>query len=139
MIDSNGVIAWLQNWQSFVRSKDYRSAMNLFRDDVFSYGTVAISAAGLKDLVSSQWMVVWENSKNFTFDMNTLRLFESKDLSIVVVVVQWFGQGFDQCSGHFSERSGRSSIVLENQGERFLCTHTHFSIDPVGERKFWGQ
>ena len=138
MIESNDVLAWLQNWQFYVRSKDYGSAMHLFREDVFSFGTVAISASGLKDLVFFQWKVVWENSKNFTFNMDSIRFFYSKDYSLVIVAVQWFGQGLDQSSGQFSERSGRSSIVLEKQGEKLVCTHTHFSIDPISERKFWG-
>jgi len=128
---------WLLLWQSFIRNKDYHSAMRLFRDDVWSFGTVSTSAHDLEDLVKSQWKVVWERTADFTFDTETVKLFPSGDDDLVVVAIQWFGKGFGEQAGQYFDRRGRASIVLEKLGDTFLCVHTHFSINPDHERAVW--
>ena len=128
---------WLLTWQFFVRNKDYHSAMHLFRGDVWSFGTVANSVSSLEGLVAYQWKVVWERSTDFTFDMETMKLFPSVNDDLVVVAIQWFGKGIDERVGQSFGRRGRASIVLEKENERFLCIHSHFSINPDCALKDW--
>lgn len=135
MISSGEVTSWLQKWQSFIREKNYNASRLLFRDDVYSFGTFSESISGLDDLVSYQWKVVWERSSNFTFDMDSVKLFPSGN-NLIVVAVKWVGQGLDASSGRSFKRTGRASIVLEKDRESILCTHTHFSINPNQERMF---
>lgn len=128
---------WLLEWQSFIRNKDYHSAMYLFSDAVFSFGTVSNSVTSLEGLIAYQWKVVWERTTDFTFDMETMRLFLSCNDDLVVVAIQWFGKGVDGRAGQSFSRRGRASIVLQKEDEKFLCIHSHFSINPDSALKSW--
>ncbi|MGQ0620580.1 MAG: YybH family protein [Panacagrimonas sp.] len=122
--------AWLAAWQRCIRERDYAMARALFSEDVIAFGTVEAQMSGLDALVHRQWMKVWENTRDFEFDLNRCAIVLARG-DHCVIVVQWTSIAMARGKRRESARSGRASIVLRDEVGTLRCIHTHFSIDPA--------
>ncbi len=123
---------WLLTWQDLIAQGDFDAARPLFDKDVVGFGTVAVRADGLPELVACQWQNVWTRTSGFRFLMDTLTVWG--DAPLRVAAVQWVSTGQDARTGLGFERRGRATIALRWDGLALRALHTHFSIDPVPER-----
>jgi ketosteroid isomerase-like protein len=49
---------------------------------------------------------------------------------VLCVIVPWDSRG-RRADGQEFDRPGRATLVLESRGDRWVATHTHFSLAPA--------
>ena len=123
---------WLLTWQDLIAQGDFDAASKLFAPEAVGFGTVAVRADGLPELVERQWKRVWKQTSDFRFLLDTLYVWDGAQ--VLVAAVQWVSTGRDASTGAPFERQGRATIVLRSDGPVLCGVHTHFSINPVPER-----
>src|SRR5262249_10860500 len=118
---------FLIEMQECVRSVDYARARPLFADDVVAFGTFAAVVEGRDRLEHEQWRNVWPNIREFTFRLVELHALGSE--SSICVIVPWDSIGHRADGASFS-RPGRATLVLSRHDNRWVATHSHFSLAP---------
>jgi len=121
-------VEWLERFAGFVREVDYASARPLFHEDVLAFGTHRDVIPGLKAWQETQWDNVWPRTSDFRFNTDAARILVSADNTMATVVVPWTSTGYAQDGGTF-ERPGRASMVFNKQDGKWLCTHSHMSLN----------
>jgi ketosteroid isomerase-like protein len=119
--------AWLLEMQASVRSIDYARARSLFAEDVVAFGTFAAVVSGLDRLEHEQWRKIWPTIRDFTFRLDLVHCLGSEDA--MCVVVPWDSIGVRD-DGQTFDRPGRATVLLAPRGERWVATHSHFSVAP---------
>ena len=118
---------FLIEMQECVRSVDYARARPLFADDVVAFGTFAAVVEGRARLEHEQWRNVWPNIRDFTFRLDELHALGTG--SWICVIVPWDSIG-QRADGDSFSRPGRATLVLSRRGDRWVATHSHFSLAP---------
>ncbi len=126
---SDSVMAWLKDFASCVRARDFDRGRILCSHNIVSFGTVAHIAVGLEQLINQQWRHVWNVTNDFEFDYEHMHIDARDDLAWVAA--PWASRGF-AADGSSCLREGRATIVLRREHEGWLGIHTHFSIRPCG-------
>jgi ketosteroid isomerase-like protein len=119
--------AFLTEMQQCVRAVDYARARPLFAEDAVAFGTFAAVVEGRERLEHEQWRNVWPNIRDFTFRLDELHCLGTEGWMCVVVPWDSIGQRAD---GESFSRSGRATLVLSRRGDRWVATHSHFSLAP---------
>ena len=70
---------WYLKWEKYVQNKNYSSAMELFENDVVSFGTWMDIVQGLDQLKLNQWKNIWPTISDFKFLIDTLFIQLSPD------------------------------------------------------------
>ena len=65
--------------------------------------------------------------RDFTFRLNELHCLGTELWSCVIVPWDSIGQRVD---GDSFSRPGRATLVLSRRGDRWVATHSHFSLAP---------
>lgn|SRR5437763_1053745 len=123
--------AFLVDMQECVRSIDYSRAHALFAEDVVAFGTFAAVVSGRQRLEREQWRNVWPTIRDFTFRLEELHCLGTKQALCVVVPWDSVGRGPD---GQPFNRPGRATLLLAPRGDRWVATHSHFSVAPAPAR-----
>lgn len=123
---------WLSDWEAEVQDMRFDEASRRFHPQTCAFGTVMHAGQDLQSLICDQWQVVWPRTRNFRFHMDSARAWG--DAEHHVVAVQWSGEGIEAWSGQAYLRTGRATIVLMRQQDRWIGVHTHLSISPTPER-----
>jgi ketosteroid isomerase-like protein len=118
---------FLIEMQECVRAVDYARARPLFAEDVVAFGTFAAVVEGRERLEREQWRNVWPNIRDFTFRLDELHAFGTE--SSICVIVPWDSIGY-RAEGESFSRPGRATLVLSRRGDRWVATHSHFSLAP---------
>ena len=121
-------VRWLERFAGYVRDVDYAAARPLFHPDVLAFGTHRDVIAGLARLADDAWDNVWPKTSDFRFDTNAARVLVSADNTMATVVAPWTSTGYHQDGSTF-ERPGRATMIFQRDGERWLCTHSHMSLN----------
>jgi len=121
-------VEWLERFAGYVREVDYASARPLFHPDVLAFGTHRDVIAGLQSWQDTQWDNVWPKTSDFRFDTNAARILVSADNSMATVVVPWTSTGYQKDGATF-DRPGRASMVFNRLDGKWLCTHSHMSLN----------
>jgi ketosteroid isomerase-like protein len=119
---------FLSEMQGFVRAVDFESARNLFADDAVAFGTYASVVNGRERLEAQQWRNVWPRIRDFTFRLEDLHCLGNPQA--LCVIVPWDSLGTRQDGSTFT-RPGRATLLLEPRGNRWVATHSHFSLAPT--------
>jgi ketosteroid isomerase-like protein len=119
--------AFLSEMQECVRGVDFERARPLFADDVVAFGTFAAVVEGRARLEHEQWRNVWPNIRDFTFRLDELHALGTG--SWICVIVPWDSTG-QRSDGEPFSRPGRATLVLSRRGNRWVATHSHFSLAP---------
>ena len=119
--------AFLIEMQECVRAVDYARARPLFADDVVAFGTFAAVVEGRDRLEHEQWRNVWPNIRDFTFPAGRAPLLGTE--LWICVIVPWDSIG-QRADGESFSRPGRATLVLSRRGNRWVATHSHFSLAP---------
>ena len=137
--DHNSIIFWFKTWENKVQNKDFKSAKNLFGNDVVSFGTWMNVVEGLEKLCANQWKSVWPTINNFKFLTNTLYIQISPDRLLANSIVVWDSTGCKK-NGNSFKRNGRATVTLKrnNINDTWKCIHTHFSLNRGIPQKSYG-
>ena len=122
------LLSWLDEFAGYVRDVDYASAKPMFHAEVLAFGTHRDVISGLEQWVSAQWDKVWPNTSDFRFDLNATRVLIADDGSSATVVAPWNSSGYHSDGSSF-ERPGRATMVLHRIDDRWLCVHSHMSLN----------
>ncbi len=120
--------AWLETFAGCVRAVDFAAARPMIAEEVVSFGTRANIVAGRDNLIAQQWQHIWPTINGFAFDFDTLHWQRSGDLAWAVLT--WDSQGFRPDGTPFP-RPGRATFTFAHRDNRWLATHTHFSLFPT--------
>jgi ketosteroid isomerase-like protein len=120
--------SFLIEMQQCVRGVNYEQARPLFADDVVAFGTFAAVVEGRNRLENEQWRNVWPNISDFTFRLDELHALGTE--SWICVIVPWDSIGQRSTNGESFNRPGRATLVLNRRGDRWVATHSHFSLAP---------
>jgi ketosteroid isomerase-like protein len=123
------IVAWLREWQALINSGDLETAKPLFSDDVIAYGSLTPVMTGRADLMERQWSSMWPRIKDFAFSEDTIHILADEGMRVVTVATLWRSLGLRR-DGSTYERRGRATLVLRREGQRYLCVHSHFSMEP---------
>jgi ketosteroid isomerase-like protein len=118
---------FLLEMQECVRAVDYARARPLFADDVVAFGTFAAVVEGRDRLEHEQWRNVWPNIRRFSFRLDELHCRGTE--SWICVIVPWDSIG-QRADGESFSRPGRATLVLSRRRNRWVATHSHFSLAP---------
>lgn len=121
-------VRWLESFAGFVREVDYASARPLFHPDVLAFGTHRDVIPGLETWIEAQWDKVWPKTADFRFDLGALHVLAAADGSMACIVVPWTSTGF-HADGTSFDRPGRATMVFHRLDGRWLCTHSHMSLN----------
>jgi len=120
--------AFLVQMQTCVRAVDFERGRMLFAEDVVAFGTFAAVVEGRDRLEREQWRNVWPNIRDFTFRLDEMHCLGTEQA--ICVVVPWDSLGSDRDGNPFS-RPGRATLLLVPAGDRWVATHSHFSLAPA--------
>ena len=121
---------WLLDWEKSVQNKQYSSALQLFQNDVVSFGTWMDVVQGLDQLKINQWVNIWPTISRFKFLTETLFIQLSPDKLFANSILTWTSLGYHK-DGRSFERSGRATVTLKrsNLNSDWKGIHTHFSLN----------
>ncbi len=120
-------MAWLRDFATCVRARDFDRGRTLCSQNIVSFGTVVHIAVGLEQLINQQWSHVWNATQGFDFDYEHMHIGASDDLAWVAA--PWASRGFAE-DGSSYLREGRATIVLRREHDGWRGIHTHFSTRP---------
>ena len=120
--------AWLADWQAAVRAVDFARGKTMCAADIVAFGTVAPMAAGLDNVMAAQWHKVWGNIRDFTVHTD-------RAVGAVIGDQGWVATTWDSLGkkpdGSTFRRPGRLTVAFQKRDDRWLATHTHFSLVPT--------
>ena len=128
ILEHNSIKLWFLEWEKFVQNKKYSSALQLFENDVVSFGTWMDVVEGLDQLKINQWENIWPTISRFKFLTETLFIQLSPDKLFANSILTWTSLGYHQ-DGITFDRSGRATVTLKrsNLNSKWKGIHTHFS------------
>jgi ketosteroid isomerase-like protein len=120
--------AFLLEMQSCVRAVDFARGRALFAEDAVAFGTYAAIVSGRDQLEQQQWRNVWPTIRDFTFRLDEVRCLGNE--RALCVIAPWDSVGTRADGVPFS-RPGRATLLLEPRDQRWVATHSHFSLAPT--------
>ena len=90
-----------------------------------AFGTFATVVSGRERLEHDQWRNIWPSIRDFSFRLEQLHCLGSID--VLCVIVPWDSVGRREDGRSFA-RPGRATLLLTQRGERWVATHSHFSL-----------
>jgi ketosteroid isomerase-like protein len=119
---------WLETFAVYVREVDYASARPLFHPDVLAFGTHNDVIPGIEQWIATQWDKVWPKTSDFRFTLEQTSTLASPDGQMAIVIAPWTSTGYHEDGKPFP-RPGRATMVFSRNGKRWLCTHSHMSLN----------
>jgi ketosteroid isomerase-like protein len=122
-----GPVEWLREFAVAVRTRDFSSGRRLCSNNIVAFGTVSFRTDNLDELLLQQWQPVWNSTRGFDFDYESVNL-ELQD-NLAVVMATWHSIGTCPNGSEFNRR-GRATIILKRNENQWHAFHTHFSMQP---------
>ena len=130
------MIEWYAQLSRNCSSVDYDSTLDIFADDVLSFGTRADIVSGLGPLRKNQWEGIWPNIQSFQINMDSIH--SGGDAENAWGIATWTSTGFHEDGSSF-DRPGRATVILERREGKWLSVHTHFSLNPGTPPRTYGR
>ena len=124
-ISDQEVAAWLEEFASCVRRRDFDGGRLLFDEHATGFGTAASRYSSLDALVTSQWERVWPRTEEFDFDGVEQQWL---DENLCAVAATWHSVGIEDDGPR--SRSGRATLVLVRSERGLVAVHSHLSMEP---------
>jgi ketosteroid isomerase-like protein len=119
---------WLETFAGYVREVDYASARPLFHPEVLAFGTHNDVIPGIEQWIKTQWDNVWPKTSDFHFVLAQTSTLASPDGRMAIVIAPWTSTGYHE-DGQPFPRPGRATMVFSRNGDGWLCTHSHMSLN----------
>ena len=121
------VIEWLREFEAACRGRDFASGRRLFAEDAVAFGTWATAVSGLADIEREQWRNVWPRIRNFTIDAKPV---VRADGDTAWIAAGWSSEATGPDGKPF-KRPGRATFILARREGRWVCVHSHVSLQPT--------
>jgi ketosteroid isomerase-like protein len=124
----NAILGWLDRFATFVRAIDYESATPMFHPDMRAFGTYQDSLHSFEAWFQTQWKNVWPRTSDFRFNLEETQVLASADGSVAIASAPWTSTGYHRDGSTFL-RPGRATMVFHLDAEKWICTHSHMSLN----------
>jgi ketosteroid isomerase-like protein len=137
--DRAAIERWFATWSDEVAEVDFAPALDLFEDNLASFGTHMDVIEGLQALASNQWRNVWPTIENFRWNLATLKVGVSPDRLFAIGIVTFSSTGIAEDGTRF-DRPGRGTVAFARAavGDEWKGVHTHVSLNPGVPQKSHG-
>ena len=78
--------------------------------------------------VLTQWDNVWPKTTDFRFVLDQTVILASSDGTMATVIAPWTSTGYLPDGSAFP-RPGRATLVFSRIADRWLCVHSHMSLN----------
>ena len=99
----------------------------MFANDAVAFGTWAMAVHGLDNIVREQWRNVWPRIRNFTIDAKPV---VRADGETAWIAAGWSSEATGPDGTPF-KRPGRATFILARREGRWVCVHSHVSLQPT--------
>ena len=129
------VMAWLSEFETACRSRDFAAGSRMFAEDAVAFGTWATAVSGLDNIEREQWRQVWPRIRGFRFEAHPVAR-ASGDSAWVAAM--WSSEATAPDGTPFT-RSGRATFVLSRRDGRWEAVHSHVSLLPTQSETVHGR
>ncbi|MEQ8587607.1 MAG: nuclear transport factor 2 family protein [Thalassobaculaceae bacterium] len=138
--DRVAIETWFAAWSEQVAAVDFAPALDLFEDNIASFGTHMDVVEGLDRLADNQWRNVWPTIEDFRWNLDTLKVGVSPDRLFALGVITFSSTGIAEDGGRF-DRPGRGTVAFARPtvDAAWKGVHTHVSLNPGTPQKSHGR
>lgn len=138
--DRAEIEGWFAAWSDHVAAVDFAPALDLFEDNIASFGTHMDVVEGLERLADNQWRTVWPTIEDFRWNLDTLKVGVSPDRLFAIGVITFSSTGITDDGGRF-DRPGRGTVAFARPAvdSAWKGVHTHVSLNPGTQQKSHGR
>jgi ketosteroid isomerase-like protein len=120
-------LQWLREFETACRGRDFDAGRRMFANDAVAFGTWAMAVHGLDNIVREQWRNVWPRIRNFTIDAKPV---VRADGDTAWIAAGWSSEATAP-DGKAFKRPGRATFILSRREGRWVCVHSHVSLQPT--------
>ena len=128
-------LEWLREFETACRNRDFDAGRRMFADDAVAFGTWAMAVHGLDNIVREQWRNVWPRIRKFTIDAKPV---VRADGDTAWIAAGWSSEATGS-DGRPFKRPGRATFILARRAGRWLCIHSHVSLQPTQSESAHGK
>ena len=129
------VLGWLLQFEAACRARDFNTGRLMFAQDAVAFGTWAMAVHGLDNIEREQWRNVWPRIRGFTFEPKPeVRI----DGGTAWIAAGWRSEATGPDGKPFT-RPGRATFILAHRAGRWLCVHSHVSLQPTQSESAHGR
>jgi len=128
-------LTWLREFEAACRGRNFDAGRLMFAQDAVAFGTWAMAVHGLDNIEREQWRNVWPRIRGFTFEPGPeIRT----DGDTAWIAAGWRSEATGPDGRPFS-RPGRATFILSRRDGRWLCVHSHVSLQPTQSESAHGR
>ena len=128
-------LTWLRQFEAACRARDFDTGRLMFAQDAVAFGTWAMAVHGLDNIEREQWRNVWPRIRGFTFEpVPEVRT----DGDTAWIAAGWRSEATGPDGKPFT-RPGRATFILARRDGRWLCVHSHVSLQPTQSESAHGR
>lgn len=137
--DRAAIERWFAAWSGQVAEVDFAPALELFEENIASFGTHMEVVEGLQALADNQWRNVWPTIEDFRWNLETLKVGVSPDRLFAIGIIAFSSTGIAEDGSRF-DRPGRGTVAFARTavGDVWSGVHTHISLTPGTPQKSHG-
>ncbi|HEY4910828.1 MAG TPA: nuclear transport factor 2 family protein [Methylomirabilota bacterium] len=128
-------LQWLREFETACRGRDFDAGRRMFANDAVAFGTWAMAVHGLDNIVREQWRNVWPRIRNFAIDAKPV---VRADGDTAWIAAGWSSEATGPDGAPFT-RPGRATFILSRREGRWLCVHSHVSLQPTQSESAHGK
>ena len=130
-----GALTWLREFEAACRARDFDTGRLMFAQDAVAFGTWAMAVHGLDNIEREQWRNVWPRIRGFTFEPEPE---VRADGDTAWIAAGWRSEATGPDGMSFT-RPGRATFILARRDNRWLCVHSHVSLQPTQSESAHGR
>ena len=128
-------LSWLQAFEAACRGRHFDVGRRMFAQDAVAFGTWATAVHGLDNIEREQWRNVWPRIRGFTFEPGPV---VRADGDTAWIAAGWHSEATGADGTPFP-RPGRATFILARRDARWLCVHSHVSLQPTQSESAHGR
>jgi ketosteroid isomerase-like protein len=128
-------LTWLREFEAACRGRNFDAGRLMFAQDAVAFGTWATAVHGLDNIEREQWRKVWPRIRGFTFEPKPEVRTEG---DTAWIAAGWRSEATGP-DGRPFPRPGRATFILSRRDGRWLCVHSHVSLQPTQSESAHGR
>lgn|SRR5574342_273496 len=128
-------LTWLREFETACRGRNFEAGRRLFATDAVAFGTWATAVHGLDNIEREQWRNVWPRIRGFAFEPDP----EVRAVGDTAWIAAGWGSEATGPDGRGFSRPGRATFILSRRDGRWLCVHSHVSLQPTQSESAHGR